>query len=84
MKLKQLKRLPNTITIRPSMVEIRLIATREKYGKHAIELWLKKPNDKINLSTMIMINGWAYEVLDIISFDYQPHYSTMAIVIKML
>lgn len=74
-----LKTLPNTITIEQSSIDIRLIANREKYGKHAIELWLKKPNDNINPSTMIVMNGWAYEVLDIISTLTQT-----AIVVKML
>lgn len=62
-----LKTLPNTITIKQSSIELRLIANRDEYGKHTIELWLKKPNDNINPSTMIMMNGWAYEVLHIIS-----------------
>lgn len=80
MTLKQIKKrlnaLPNTITIKPSMIEATHIANPNQYGSNAQEIWLKKPNDNINPFTMIMVDGWAYEVLDIIS--------TTAIVIKML
>jgi hypothetical protein len=84
MTLKQLTGLPNTITIEQSSIDVRLIANREKYGKHAIKLWLKKPNDNINPSTMIIMNGWAYEVLDIISTEITATLTQTAIVIKML
>ena len=76
MTLKQLTGLPNTITIRPSSIEATHIANEDTYGKHAQEIWLNNPNNRINPFTMIMINGWAYEVLDVIS--------STAIVIKML
>ena len=67
--------LPNTITIRTTSIE----ATHDahaNYGKDAEEIWLTNPNYKINISTMIVIEGWSYEVMDIIS--------PTAFVIKML
>lgn len=64
---KQLNILPNTITIRPSSIEARHEADFNQYGKHAQEIWLTNPNYNINAFTMIMINDWAYEVLDIIT-----------------
>lgn len=79
MTLKQIKQLPNTITIKKSSV---LFASKldhpiefNDYGHNAIQLYL---NHDYNISefSMLMINGWAYEVLDIIS--------PTAIVIKML
>lgn len=79
MTLKQLSKLPNTVIIKPSSIELRLIANRDQYGKHAIELYLKKPNNKINLFSMVIIDGWAYEVLDIILDEFKT-----VIVIKML
>jgi hypothetical protein len=73
---KQLNALPNIITIKPTSIETTIDANPNHYGKHSREIWLNNPNNRINPFTMIMIGGWAYEVLDIIS--------PTAIVIKML
>jgi hypothetical protein len=59
--------LPNTITIRPTSIEATHQASIDQYGRNAIEIWLTNPNYKINAFTMIMLNGWAYEVLDMIT-----------------
>jgi hypothetical protein len=76
--LKKLQRqlTPNIITIKPKSIETTIDANPNHYGKHAREIWLNNPNNRINPFTMIMIGGWAYEVLNVIS--------PTAIVIKML
>ena len=76
--LKKLHRqlMPNIITIRPTSIETTIDANPNHYGEPAQEIWLKNPNNRINPFTMIMLNGYMYEVLDIIS--------PTAIVIKMI